>query len=196
MPGRGQRDAVAEAPATAYGDTQAEPTSTDRLIYLANRDQGSLADSQGAALAGPLPQASPAARRAWPVRPLAGVATWRTATGAAGTALVVLGCAAFLLGSAQPGSPAPRVTPAVDAYWPQHGYDTDQVPVTSLGSPISVTPADPALPGSGFPRFQAYADRLAVPSSYDPLTSPVAVPATVGPAFSKPPGAPAAHRSR
>ncbi len=52
---------------------------------------------------------------------------WKLIVGAAATALTVVGAAAFLLGgSAQ--SPAPRITPAVDAYWTQHGFDTGQAP--------------------------------------------------------------------
>jgi anti-sigma factor RsiW len=53
--------------------------------------------------------------------------TWQLVAGVTTAAIAVIGAAAFMLGgSGQP--PAPRITPAVDAYWTQHGFDTGQAP--------------------------------------------------------------------
>lgn len=62
---------------------------------------------------------------------------WRLMAGVTATAIAAIGAAAFFLGgSAQ--QPAPRITPAVDAYWTQHGFDTGQAPARS-GAPTGTT---------------------------------------------------------
>jgi anti-sigma factor RsiW len=79
---------------------------------------------------------------------------WMLAASSAGLALTAIGAVAFVLGGAQP-APVPRVTPAVETYWRQHGYDTGQEPAGKAGA-VSTQPAgqgttggNAARPGSG-----------------------------------------------
>lgn len=109
---------------TALGETSAESAITDRLIEMARSDHESL-DEQPRL---PSPWSSahllPDARRAMLARQPGLIRSWRAVTGAASSALLVIGFAAFMLGSAQAGRPAPKITPAVDAYWLQHSFDS------------------------------------------------------------------------
>jgi Putative zinc-finger len=111
-------------------------------------------------------------RRPSAPRPLRG---WRLAAGSAGSALVAMSFAAFLLGSSQTDPPAPRVTPAVDSYWSQHIYDSGQEPAASEQPQGAST--SPLTPG---PAGQAPAD----PAQLEPwqLGIPAAIGSAVGPA--------------
>jgi anti-sigma factor RsiW len=74
--------------------------------------------------------------------PRAGRPGLLVAGGSAGVVVIALGLTAFLLGG-QRAAPAPRVTPAVDAYWLQHSYDIGQVPAAT------VKPSSSGLPTAG-----------------------------------------------
>src|ERR1700683_1920677 len=125
---------------TALGDSAGNTAIASRLMELAKSD----ADL-----------ATPDVRPSWsPAQGLAGLGarqpwlTWRIATGSAGSALLAIGVIAFMLGGAssntQPDRPVPKVTPAVDAYWTEHIFDTGQLPGTLGGS------KKPVLPVGGF----------------------------------------------
>lgn len=79
------------------------------------------------------------ARRSW--------LTWPVAAGSTGTALAAIGMLAFMLGGASADHPAPRVSPAVDAYWTQHSYDAGQMPTTGARARKPAAPA-PVVPGA------------------------------------------------
>ena len=105
---------------------------------------------------------------------------WRLATGSAGTALVAIGVLAFLLGGAQTDPPAPKVTPAVDAYWLQHDYDTGQAPGARPEPATQVQPG-PTGAGSWAPALQV--SHLLLPAAATPL---VVAPAAAAPAAASP----------
>jgi anti-sigma factor RsiW len=75
--------------------------------------------------------------------PRAGGPGLLAAGGGAGVVVIALGLSAFLLGGHR-AAPAPRVTPAVDAYWLQHSYDIGQVPAAT-----GVKPGSSPLPTAG-----------------------------------------------
>jgi hypothetical protein len=125
---------------TALGDNSADSAVTGRLIELARSD----ADPVGRARstwATPWPPPS-ASLPAWGRHQLR--SGWLMAAGSAGMALTAIGAVAFLLGGG-PATPAPKVTPAVETYWLQHGYDTGQAPA---GQPA---PAGSSAAGSASP---------------------------------------------
>jgi len=107
---------------TALGDTSsADAAIAARLIELAG---------DGQVRAGP-ERPWPGARRPSAPRrdrPWGIPEGWKVAAGSAGSALVAIGFAAFLLGSTAGDPPAPRVTPSVDSYLLQHDYDAGQAP--------------------------------------------------------------------
>jgi anti-sigma factor RsiW len=117
---------------TALGESVADSSIAGRLIErarleadLAARIPGSASSSSSSSsLSVPLSVHAvrwlrqPWPRQSWPY--------WRIVTGSAGTALVVIGVLAFMLGGGQGQGPAPKVTPAVDAYWMKHINDTGQ----------------------------------------------------------------------
>jgi|ERR1022692_1925429 anti-sigma factor RsiW len=121
---------------TALGDTSADSAIAGRLIELARSEQELTA------------AAVPSA--AWPAWPAAGSAWarhqmrpgWVVMAGSAGMALAAIGAAAFMLGGVQ-RAPVPRVTPAVDTYWPQHDYDMGQAPAARI-APALQGPNGPA----------------------------------------------------
>jgi anti-sigma factor RsiW len=116
---------------TALAEDGADSAIAGRLMDLARTD---------AATAGP----SAAAR--WPASWPAGRAPgsswvwqqvrsgWMLAASSAGLALAAIGAVAFVLGGT-PSAPVPQITPAVETYWLQHGYDTGQAPAGGAGSP-------------------------------------------------------------
>jgi hypothetical protein len=114
---------------TALGETCAEPPIAGRLIELARSDDGSSAgsvrDSAWWSAADPRPRAvrMPGETRAG----------WKVATGSAGSALIAIALAAFLLGNVSTGPPAPKVTPSVDSYLLQHIHDAGQQPGGAVG---------------------------------------------------------------
>ena len=115
---------------TALGETCAESPIAGRLIELARSGEGP----------------SPGPIRDWAPGPTADLrlATvrmprqirpgWKVATGSAGSALIAIAFAAFLLGSAAAGPPAPKVTPSVDSYLVQHSYDVSGEPGVTVGN--------------------------------------------------------------
>ncbi len=114
---------------TALGEGCGDVPIAGRLIELSRR-------------APQLPQAGgpPGPARAWPSpgrpapwRALPSRRGWTIAGGSAAALVVAIGLAAFLLGGT-PAPAEPKVTPAVDAYWIQHSYDTGQVPAASIPS--------------------------------------------------------------
>jgi hypothetical protein len=130
---------------TALGDNSADSAVTGRLIELARSD----ADPVGRARstwATPWPPPS-ASLPAWGRHQLR--SGWLMAAGSAGMALTAIGAVAFLLGGG-PATPAPKVTPAVETYWLQHGYDTGQAPAAPPGSAgtSSAAAGSSAQPGS------------------------------------------------
>ena len=112
---------------TALGESAADSAIAGRLIERARSEPDRVAQAPGktpwSALADPAPSPRPLWQRPlWP--------GWRIATGSAGSALVLIGVVAFMLGGAQVKPPVPTVTPAVDAYWKKHVSDTGQMIVT------------------------------------------------------------------
>ncbi len=102
---------------TALGDDATDGAMTGRLIELA---------SSGTEVA-----TGPAPRPPWIADHDASAAgtrlqwlSWRVASCSAGSALLAIGVLAFVLGGSATGQPTPHVSPAVDAYWTQHSYDT------------------------------------------------------------------------
>lgn len=154
---------------TALGETSADSAMAGRLIELGRADQDLFA-----------PAARPAWPAHWPAQSAAGSgwgrhqrSSWILAAGSAGMAVAAIGVAAFMLGGIQP-APAPRVTPAVDTYWPQHHYDMGQAPAARL---------DPAGPASARPAVSASA-RPAVDTSAQPAVG-ASAGASARPAASK-----------
>lgn len=122
---------------TALGETSADSAIAGRLIELA-RSESELAAS--AVPSSPVWPAWPASGPAWgrhQARP-----GWVVVAGSAGMALAAIGAAAFMLGGVQ-RAPAPRVTPAIDTYWPQHDYDMGRAPAASF-VPAPQGPSRPA----------------------------------------------------
>lgn len=134
---------------TALGETSAETAITDRLIEMARSDHESLDDQPRLPALWSTAPLLPGARRSPLTRQPALIRSWRTVTGTASSALLVIGFAAFMLGSSQAGRPAPKVTPAVDAYWLQHSFDSGQEPATTSGSGVPAGPASAGSPGPG-----------------------------------------------
>jgi len=117
---------------TELGDSADEESIAGRIIELGRSDRDFAAQIFGHPQFGRSPwQPQLAQFSDWPKQSRL---NWRVATGSAGTVLLTLGVLAFMLGGTQPDSPVPRVTPAVDAYWKQHSYDTGQAPATGFGT--------------------------------------------------------------
>jgi hypothetical protein len=114
---------------TALGETCAEAPIASRLIELARSNAGS---------AGPVRDSAswpPAEMRSMTLRTARQTRTgWKVATGSAGSALIAIAFAAFLLGNVSSAPPAPKVTPSVDSYLLQHSYDAGQEPGGSVGN--------------------------------------------------------------
>ncbi len=112
---------------TALGDTASNTAIAGKLIELARSDEALAIPAGKASWTGARAPARPALRQPW--------LTWRIATCSAGSALLAIGVIAFILGgSGVPQSrPVPRVTPAVDAYWTEHIFDTGELPGTPVG---------------------------------------------------------------
>jgi len=119
---------------TALGDSASSTAIASRLMELARSDPDLDAPPAMAPWV-PAPTGL-APRQPW--------LTWRIATGSAGSALLAIGVIAFMLGggsgNTQQDRPVPHVTPAVDAYWTEHIFDTGQLP----GTPGSAPTANPA----------------------------------------------------
>jgi hypothetical protein len=114
---------------TALGETCAEPPIASRLIELARTDEGSSAGSVRDSASW-----FAADRRLGTVRMQRDTrAGWKVATGSAGSALIAIALAAFLLGNVSAGPPAPKVTPSVDSYLSQHIHDAGQEPGAAVG---------------------------------------------------------------
>ena len=115
---------------TALGDTSAESAIASRLIEFARSDQHSAAGSVGTSASWPLADlGTMTVRVPRQIRP-----GWKMATGSAGSALIAIAFAAFLLGSGSSGPPAPRITPSVDSYLLQHIHDAGQEPAGAAGN--------------------------------------------------------------
>jgi anti-sigma factor RsiW len=113
---------------TELSDSADEESIAGRLIELGRSDQDFAAQIIGhPQFARTQWQPQFAQFDGWPRQPKSRL-SWRAATGSAGTVLLTLGVIAFMLGGSQPDRSVPRVTPAVDAYWKQHSYDTGQEP--------------------------------------------------------------------
>lgn len=184
---------------TALGEGSADTAMTDRLIDLARCDQESLENTSRLASSWSTSSSGLDGRWSLQVRQARRLRSWRMATGTAGTALLAIGFAAFVLGSAQAGRPEPRVTPSVDAYWLQHSFDLGQEPATTTGSANAKTPASPGLPGPGFlgsgrPGVAIAPTPQLSPAPLTPATGkPVVTPAPGTVSVS--PGTPAPRRS-
>ncbi|HET9898291.1 MAG TPA: zf-HC2 domain-containing protein [Streptosporangiaceae bacterium] len=141
---------------TALGDTVSDSAIVGRLIERARIDQGLVAGSAGP-IAWPAhrrPAAMHATRRPW--------LSWQVAASSAGTALAAIGALAFMLGGTSVEHPAPRVSPAVDAYWKQHSYDTGQMPTNGANGRKTLVPAK-VVPGPARHRSFAELMRLDAP---------------------------------
>jgi hypothetical protein len=125
---------------TALGDSSGDAAIAGRLMELARSDTDRFTATARSRWQPPLGQHGFGSRPSW--------FSWRVATGSAGSALLVIGVIAFMLGGTQPDLPVPKVTPAVDAYWTQHSYDTGYLSTSGSGSARSqsVTPATPVIP--------------------------------------------------
>ncbi len=134
---------------TALGDFGSSTAIASRLMELARSDEDLDAPPARPSWTATPAQACRPARSA--LAPRQPWLTWRVATGSAGSALLAIGIMAFMLGggggSTQQDRPVPHVTPAVDAYWTEHIFDTGQLPGSAgsgqLGtaSPASQPPA-------------------------------------------------------
>lgn len=111
---------------TALGDPDSDTAIAGRLIERA-RSKSYLVPELAGMPYWPQSAAGPWPGQSWPRQAKPG---WRIATGSAGTALIVIGLLAFLLGGGRAAHPVPKVSPAVDSYWMQHSYDTGNTPVT------------------------------------------------------------------
>lgn len=144
---------------TALGQAAAADAAIEtRLIHLASPDRTLAGDQErsrpGARLLPPAP------RRA---RPRGIPEGWKVAAGSAGSALVAIGFAAFLLGNTSGSPPAPRVTPSVDSYLLQHAYDAGQAPAPPAsgnsflpGGAVAV--GGQPVPGGAAPGSPGYPD--------------------------------------
>lgn len=129
------------------GETSADSAMTNRLMDLADSGQGR--DGQLAWSGHP---GGPRGSRGRPgdLRDryrTPGIPGWALVASSAAVALAAVGAAAFLLGGTG-SAPAPRITPAVDVYWTQHGFDTGQAPARPGGSAAPNTGAATG-PGAG-----------------------------------------------
>jgi len=123
----------------ALGQSAADVALPGRIVQLAG-----LNGSRPGRLAHLAPGLTgPSRVRSWWLRP--GGPGLLAAGGSAGVVVIALGLTAFLLGG-QRAAPAPRVTPAVDAYWLQHSYDIGQVPAAT-GSKARSSPSPAASAG-------------------------------------------------
>jgi hypothetical protein len=141
---------------TAFGDSSGDAAIAGRLMELARSDTDRFTATARSRWQPPLGQHGFGSRPSW--------FSWRVATGSAGSALLVIGVIAFMLGGTQPDLPVPKVTPAVDAYWTQHSYDTGYLSTSGPGSARSqsVTPATPVVPAK---------PKSASPNSAHPIRS-------------------------
>lgn len=114
---------------TALGETSAESAIASRLMELARGDEDSAAGSVRSSARRPTAELGPVAVRVpHQIRP-----AWKVAAGSAGSALMVIAFAAFLLGSGSSGPPAPKITPSVDSFMLQHIHDAGQEPAGAVG---------------------------------------------------------------
>jgi hypothetical protein len=189
---------------TALGDTCAEAPIASRLIELGRRDEHSSAGSVRNPVSWPMADLRPMTVRVpRQIRP-----SWKVATGSAGSMLMAIAFAAFLLGSGPGRPPAPKVTPSVDSYVLEHSYDAGQERAGSVGStqgyvgggryrahPAGPVRLHPSRIGSGHPGQLAAPDGLA---SHVPVASATASPAASGPGQwgRSPRTRPASHSSR
>jgi anti-sigma factor RsiW len=123
---------------TSLGDGVGDAGITSKLIELARASTEVVAGS--------------AATTDWPhlSDPIGGSRlpwlNWRVASCSAGSALLAIGVLAFMLGGSTTGNPSPRVSPAVDAYWTQHSYDTGQAPATGRSLVQTARPSTSPVP--------------------------------------------------
>jgi hypothetical protein len=171
---------------TSLAETSADTTMTSRLIELASSDHG--------------PASGLVAQPLWAsARQRQVKQAWAMAVGSAGTALAVVGFAAFLLGNSASAPAVPKVTPSVDSYLLQHAHDAGEELVGqdsgSAGSadPASFSPAefDPALSPARPARGQEILSPLVSPP---PVTPALASPAAS--ASASPGKHPARHATR
>jgi len=142
---------------TALGGTAADDAIAGKLIELARTDHGHETRTfRGVPWpSGRARMRVPGIRHVRPGQPrlarrrrsAAGQA-WRVTAGSAGTAVLAVGVAAFVLGNSAATPPGPKVTPSVDSYVLQHAYDAGQEPALP-GSGTSLLPASPGLAGPG-----------------------------------------------
>ncbi|HUD36525.1 MAG TPA: zf-HC2 domain-containing protein [Streptosporangiaceae bacterium] len=127
---------------TAFGDSSGDAAIAGRLMELARSETDRCTATARSRWQPPLGQHGLGSRQSW--------LSWRVATGSAGSALLAIGVIAFMLGGTQPDLPVPKVTPAVDAYWTQHNYDTGYLSTRGPGStrPHSGDPATPVAPAN------------------------------------------------
>jgi anti-sigma factor RsiW len=156
---------------TALGEGSDDSAITGRLIEFGHAGQDSLRASWQACTPWPEPGTIAVRSR----RPSAGrpLRSWRLAAGSAGSALVAMSLAAFLLGSSQTDPPAPKVTPAVDSYWSQHIYDAGQEPAGSAqqgASTSHLAPGPAGLDPAGPAQLEPW--QLAIPAASGSAVGP------------------------
>ena len=114
---------------TALGETCTESPIASRLIELARSADG----SSGYSVRNPASWSAADLRPMTVRMPRLTRAGWKLATGSAGSALIAIAFAAFLLGNVSGGPPAPKITPSVDSYLLQHIRDAGQEPAGAVG---------------------------------------------------------------
>jgi len=178
---------------TALGETCTESPIASRLTELARSADGSSGHSVRNPASWPAAGLRPMTVRL-PRQTRAG---WKLASGSAGSALIAIAFAAFLLGNVSGGPPAPKITPSVDSYLLQHIRDAGQQPAGTVGDTSGYVdgsryksrhtgagiqaPADPSLIGPADLGRAAVPARAARPrqsasASPQPLASATASP--------------------
>lgn len=147
----------------ALGESAADGALPGRVVQLAR-----MSGNRPGRLAHLAPRLTgPGSARGWWPRPGGGPGLL-VAGGGAGAVVAALGLTAFLLGG-QRAAPAPRVTPAVDAYWLQHSYDVGQVPAAT-----AVRPSSSPLPAPSRPVTHRGGHSALAPGGPSALPSPSA----------------------
>src|ERR1700722_616215 len=123
---------------TSFGAGVGDMAITSKLIELASASTEVVAGPTGKLSWPELPDPIGGSRVPW--------LNWRVASYSAGSALLAIGVLAFMLGGSTASNPSPRVSPAVDAYWTQHSYDTGQAPATSRSLAQTAGPGSSPAP--------------------------------------------------
>lgn len=181
---------------TSLGEPESDDAIASRLIDLGRSDQVLSAATRY--------QAGQVTVDGQPLRQRVFGQAWGIAAGAAGSVVVAIGVAAFMLGSSSAAPAVPKVVPSVDSYLLQHAYDAGEEPAGSAtpapGSNGGTVPWNTGSQGSGVAASQAgQGSSPTSVTSPDPVTpavaSPVPSPGSTGRPASQSPGPDPAHHS-